>query len=100
MRGVLCGARVVQERTRERLFEEEMEVVWEKGGSGLVFYTDASFWKEQEGGVASKQPRPSYPYTCPNVPTPSLQSVTRLTNGTWTFLVTMTQVGTGSVVCS
>lgn len=35
-----------------------MEVVWEKGGSGLVFYTDASFWKEQEGGVANKQSLP------------------------------------------
>ena len=27
-----------------------MEVVWEKGGSGLVFYTDTNFWKEQDGG--------------------------------------------------
>jgi len=27
-----------------------MEVVWEKGGSGLVFYTDASYWDQQEGG--------------------------------------------------
>lgn len=59
--GMVCGAYVMQERTRERLFEEEMEVVWEKGGSGLVFYTDASFWKEQEGGVASKLPHSSYP---------------------------------------
>ena len=33
-----------QERTRERLFEEEIELKWEKGGSGLVFYTDAQFW--------------------------------------------------------
>ncbi|CAG2177407.1 unnamed protein product, partial [Oppiella nova] len=33
-----------QERNTERLFEEEIEVKWEKGGSGLVFYTDAQFW--------------------------------------------------------
>ncbi|KAK7100965.1 G patch domain-containing protein 3-like [Littorina saxatilis] len=38
-----------QGRTKDRLFEEEMEVVWEKGGSGLVFYTDAQYWQEQEG---------------------------------------------------
>ena len=25
-------------------------MVWEKGGSGLVFYTDASHWDEQDGG--------------------------------------------------
>jgi len=37
-----------QERTKERLFEEDIELKWEKGGSGLVFYTDAAFWKEQE----------------------------------------------------
>ncbi|XP_043117202.1 G patch domain-containing protein 3 [Puntigrus tetrazona] len=38
-----------QERTKERLFEEEIELKWEKGGSGLVFYTDAQFWQEDEG---------------------------------------------------
>ncbi|NXH44517.1 GPTC3 protein, partial [Dicaeum eximium] len=38
-----------QERARERLFEEEIELKWEKGGSGLVFYTDAQFWQEQDG---------------------------------------------------
>jgi len=38
-----------QPGTKERLFEEEMEVTWEKGGSGLVFYTDAQVWKEAEG---------------------------------------------------
>ncbi|XP_076440180.1 G patch domain-containing protein 3-like [Babylonia areolata] len=38
-----------QGRNKERLFEEEMEVVWEKGGSGLVFYTDAQYWQEKEG---------------------------------------------------
>ncbi|XP_064460164.1 G patch domain-containing protein 3-like [Ornithodoros turicata] len=43
-----------QERTRQRLFEEEMEVVWEKGGSGLVFYTDAQHWDEVEGDFDAK----------------------------------------------
>lgn len=38
-----------QERTKERLYEEEEEVVWEKGGPGIVWYTDAQLWKEAEG---------------------------------------------------
>ncbi|TRY71161.1 hypothetical protein TCAL_05207 [Tigriopus californicus] len=38
-----------QPGTKERLFEEEMEVTWDKGSSGLVFYTDAQYWKAQEG---------------------------------------------------
>lgn len=38
-----------QPGTKERLFEEEMEVTWDKGSSGLVFYTDAQFWKAREG---------------------------------------------------
>uniref|UniRef100_A0A3Q4FY19 G patch domain containing 3 n=1 Tax=Neolamprologus brichardi TaxID=32507 RepID=A0A3Q4FY19_NEOBR len=38
-----------QERIKERLFEEEIELKWEKGGSGLVFYTDAQYWQEEEG---------------------------------------------------
>lgn len=38
-----------QGRCKERLFEEEIELKWEKGGSGLVFYTDAQFWKEHDG---------------------------------------------------
>ncbi len=38
------------ERNKERLFEEEIELKWEKGGSGLVFYTDAQYWDELEGG--------------------------------------------------
>lgn len=42
-----------QERNKERLFEEEIELKWEKGGSGLVFYTDAQYWQEQEGVRAS-----------------------------------------------
>jgi len=40
------------ERNKERLFEEEIELKWEKGGSGLVFYTDAQYWKQFEGGLA------------------------------------------------
>ena len=28
-----------QGREKERLFEEDIELKWEKGGSGLVFYT-------------------------------------------------------------
>ncbi|XP_042296990.1 G patch domain-containing protein 3 isoform X2 [Sceloporus undulatus] len=39
-----------QERIKERLYEEEIELKWEKGGSGLVFYTDAQYWQEEEGG--------------------------------------------------
>lgn len=45
----LCDDPSNQERNKERLFEEEIELKWEKGGSGLVFYTDAQYWQEQEG---------------------------------------------------
>ncbi|XP_067167795.1 G patch domain-containing protein 3 [Apteryx mantelli] len=38
-----------QDRMEERLFEEEIELKWEKGGSGLVFYTDAQYWQEENG---------------------------------------------------
>ncbi|XP_053310457.1 G patch domain-containing protein 3 [Spea bombifrons] len=38
-----------QERSKERLYEEKIELKWEKGGSGLVFYTDAQIWQEKEG---------------------------------------------------
>lgn len=38
-----------QERAKERLYEEEQEVTWEKGGPGIVWYTDACRWKEDEG---------------------------------------------------
>ena len=37
-----------QPGTKERLFEDKMEVTWDKGSSGLVFYTDAQYWKEAE----------------------------------------------------
>ena len=45
-----CMPILLQERSKERLFEDELEVVWDKGSSGLVFYTDASYWDQQEGG--------------------------------------------------
>jgi len=38
-----------QERNKERLYESEMEIVWEKGGPGIVWYTDVQFWDELEG---------------------------------------------------
>ncbi|BFZ19631.1 hypothetical protein BsWGS_22670 [Bradybaena similaris] len=38
-----------QERNKERLYEDEIEQPWEKGGPGVVFYTDAVFWQEREG---------------------------------------------------
>ncbi|NXG18904.1 GPTC3 protein, partial [Grallaria varia] len=44
-----------QGRVEERLFEEEIELKWEKGGSGLVFYTDAQFWQEKDGGDFDQQ---------------------------------------------
>lgn len=38
-----------QDRTSPYLFDHKIELKWEKGGSGLVFYTDDVFWKEHEG---------------------------------------------------
>ena len=38
-----------QDRTKERLYEEDIELKWEKGGPGLVFYTDAYYWHEMSG---------------------------------------------------
>jgi len=43
-----------QEGCKEKTFEDEIELVWEKGGSGLNFYTDAQFWKEREGDFDEK----------------------------------------------
>uniref|UniRef100_A0A4W5JC61 G patch domain containing 3 n=1 Tax=Hucho hucho TaxID=62062 RepID=A0A4W5JC61_9TELE len=43
-----------QERSKERLYEEEIELNWEKGGSGLVFCTDAQYWQEEEGDFDEK----------------------------------------------
>ncbi|RCN30216.1 hypothetical protein ANCCAN_24014 [Ancylostoma caninum] len=37
-----------QDRTKPRKYEEEMEIVWEKGGPGLVWYTDKNYWDERE----------------------------------------------------
>eukprot|EP00794_Sanderia_malayensis_P013998 gene13998-15456_t len=36
-------------RSKERLYEEDIELKWEKGGSGLVFYTDSYYWHEMKG---------------------------------------------------
>ena len=38
-----------QDGTKEKTFEDEIELVWEKGGSGLNFYTDAQYWKSMKG---------------------------------------------------
>lgn len=40
-----------QDRTKPKKYEEEMEVTWEKGGPGLVWYTDKNYWDEQEKGM-------------------------------------------------
>ncbi|KAM3719266.1 G patch domain-containing protein [Dirofilaria immitis] len=40
-----------QERIKPRKYETEQEVTWEKGGPGLVWYTDSFFWKELEEGT-------------------------------------------------
>ncbi len=40
-------SRNYKEIDEEYLYETELELKWEKGGSGLVFYTDA-FLREQE----------------------------------------------------
>ncbi|EYC42835.1 hypothetical protein Y032_0516g2805 [Ancylostoma ceylanicum] len=40
-----------QDRTKPRKYEEEMEIVWEKGGPGLVWYTDKNYWDEREKGT-------------------------------------------------
>lgn len=39
-----------QEGCKEKGLEGPVELVWEKGGSGLNFYTDYTFWKAQESG--------------------------------------------------
>ncbi|KAG8177578.1 hypothetical protein JTE90_011744 [Oedothorax gibbosus] len=43
-----------QERNKERLFEDKIELKWEKGGSGLVFYTDAQYWDKKDGDFDEK----------------------------------------------
>ncbi|EFO27632.1 hypothetical protein LOAG_00849 [Loa loa] len=42
-----------QARIKPRKYETEQEVTWEKGGPGLVWYTDAFFWNELEEGKDS-----------------------------------------------
>eukprot|EP00080_Pristionchus_pacificus_P015158 PDM75178.1 Actin binding protein [Pristionchus pacificus] len=39
------------ERVKERKYEEEMEVTWEKGGPGLVWEMDKNKWDEMEKGT-------------------------------------------------
>ena len=39
-----------QEMTKERRYEDRMEVTWDKGSSGLVFWTDEQFWRETGHG--------------------------------------------------
>ena len=39
-----------QDRTKERNYEPELELVWEKGGPGLVWHTDKNYWAEREQG--------------------------------------------------
>lgn len=39
-----------QDRAKPRKYEEEMEVTWEKGGPGLVWFTDKNYWDEREKG--------------------------------------------------
>lgn len=53
-----------QERNKERLYEEEMEVVWEKGGPGIVWYTDAQRWQEAEGDFDEQTAGMSMFFTC------------------------------------
>ncbi|KAI1291983.1 G patch domain-containing protein 3 [Halotydeus destructor] len=43
-----------QDRTKQRLYEKELEVTWDKGSSGLVFYTDAQYWDEVDGDFDEK----------------------------------------------
>eukprot|EP01028_Stygiella_incarcerata_P010458 TRINITY_DN542_c0_g3_i1.p1 TRINITY_DN542_c0_g3~~TRINITY_DN542_c0_g3_i1.p1 ORF type:complete len:398 (-),score=114.04 TRINITY_DN542_c0_g3_i1:746-1858(-) len=35
------------ERDRDRVYEEDVEKTWEKGGSGLVFHTDERYWSTE-----------------------------------------------------
>lgn len=40
-----------QDRTKPKLYEREEEVTWEKGGPGLVWYTDSLYWDQTEKGT-------------------------------------------------
>lgn len=48
LRSIYCF--ILYYNRKEALFEEPLEKVWEKGGSGLVFYTDAAHWARREVG--------------------------------------------------
>eukprot|EP00035_Acanthoeca_spectabilis_P015303 m.304766 g.304766 ORF g.304766 m.304766 type:complete len:517 (+) comp16339_c0_seq20:7851-9401(+) len=43
-----------QGRAKERLYEGDVAQPWEKGGSGLVFYTDSTRWDATEGDEDEK----------------------------------------------
>lgn len=43
------------DRSDPKLYEEEQEIVWEKGGPGLVFYTDDFYFAQQEGDDDEKE---------------------------------------------
>eukprot|EP00037_Helgoeca_nana_P021357 m.215383 g.215383 ORF g.215383 m.215383 type:complete len:555 (-) comp25615_c0_seq2:1598-3262(-) len=43
-----------QGRAKERVYEGDVSQPWEKGGSGLVFHTDAARWDAAEGDVDEK----------------------------------------------
>lgn len=43
-----------QERAKERLFETEESMPWEKGGPGIVWHTDAHTWDQAEGDMDEK----------------------------------------------
>ena len=43
--------------TKERSFESDIELTWEKGGSGLVFYTDEAYWRatQSDGDIFDEE---------------------------------------------
>ena len=43
------------ESLEEELFESNLEVTWDKGSSGLVFYTDAVYWDSQKGDFDERE---------------------------------------------
>ena len=75
-------------------------MVWDKGGSGLVFYTDAAYWDQQDGGMfALLGTKLSHTLqylaaVCFFLPVQILmKSVQKRMIGMWICLVTMTVVG-------
>jgi hypothetical protein len=51
----LHGDQHVRNREAPHLYETPQEVVWEKGGSGLVFWTDHVHWDEMQGEWEDKE---------------------------------------------